>query len=335
MPKEVSSRDKRVVALAYNGLCTFEFGIVSEVFGLERPELEPGWYRFTVCAEHPGRLETNVGITIDIPNGLECLQDAGTIIIPGWNLKGPEPSQNLCDTLIAAHGRGARLVSICSGAFLLAATGLLAHRTATTHWKHGSLLRSLYPAVHVDDTALYTDDVDILTSAGSAAGIDLLLHMIRKDIGPEAANSVARRMVTAGHRLGGQAQFIERPKSIISDDRLGALLDRVQRELEQPWNMETMAGCAVMSKRTFARKFKAVTGVSPGAWLNSERLALARDLLERTKHSLDSIAEETGLGTAANMRLHFNKAFGISPDLYRRQFAHLRQPTGTGSKGRI
>lgn len=312
--------NRLVVALAYDGLCAFEFGIVAEVFGLARPEMGPDWYRFHVCTERPGRLTTNAGLAVEVTAGLEALATAGTIVIPGWRTQAPAPSPALLEALLAAHARGARLVTICSGAFLLAATGLLDGRRATTHWRYADALQAAYPAVTVDAEMLYAADGTLFTSAGSAAGIDLLLHIVRQDFGPNAANSVARRMVVAAHRSGGQAQFIERPVPLHSHSQLAALLDRVRADPARAWSIATMAGQAVMSRRTFARRFHEATGMTPGAWLIAQRVEAARTLLETSRLSIERVAAASGLGSAANLRQHFAAQIGIPPALYRKQF---------------
>lgn len=320
MPKNSATPNRLVAALAYDGLCAFEFGITAEVFGLSRPEMGADWYRFAACTERPGRLATNAGLAVEVDKGLDVLGEAGTIVIPGWRSEGEVPSDALRDALLAAHARGARLVSICSGAFLLAATGLLDGRRATTHWRYAERLQAAYPSVLVDAGTLYAGDDRVFTSAGSAAGIDLLLHLVRLDFGPDAANSVARRLVVAAHRSGGQAQFIERPVLARSDSVLGSLLDRLRSDLANPWTVERMARTAAMSERTLARRFREETGESPLAWLTTQRLALARDLLETTNLSMEHIAERAGIGTATNLRLHFTSSVGIPPNLYRKQF---------------
>ncbi len=320
MPRNSATPNRLVTALAYDGLCAFEFGITAEVFGLLRPEMGADWYRFAPCTERPGRLATNAGLAVEVDKGLDVLGEAGTIVIPGWRSEGEAPSDALRDALLAAHARGARLVSICSGAFLLAATGLLDGRRATTHWRYAERLQAAYPTVLVDADTLYAGDDRVFTSAGSAAGIDLLLHLVRLDFGPDAANSVARRLVVAAHRSGGQAQFIERPVLARSDSAIGSLLDRLRGDLAEPWTIERMARTATMSQRTLARRFREETGESPLAWLTTQRLTRARDLLETTNLSMEHIADRTGMGTATNLRLHFTSSVGISPNLYRKQF---------------
>ena len=325
MPHRLASPNRLVVALAYEGLCAFEFGIAAEVFGLPRPEMGEDWYRFAVCAERPGQYATNAGIAVQIDNGLNLVAEAGTIVIPGWQSNAEPLSEELLDALRAAHARGARLVSICSGAFLLAATGLLEGRRATTHWRYAERLQAAHPAVEVDADTLYAGADGIFTSAGSAAGIDLLLHLVRTDYGPDAANSVARRLVVASHRSGGQAQFIERPVLPRSGSALAKLLDRLRADPSAPWTVRRMAHEAAMSERTLARRFREETGDSPLHWLTQTRVALARQLLETTDLSMERIADRAGLGSATNMRLHFTSIVGIPPNLYRKQF-RLAEP---------
>lgn len=312
--------NRLVVALAYPGLCAFEFGIAAEVFGLDRPEMGPDWYRFRVCAEQPGPLATNAGLGVTVPHGLEMLAAAGTIVLPGWRSDGIPPSPALLEALRAAYHRGARLVTICSGAFLLAATGLLDGRRATTHWRYAERLATAHPAVTVDADLLYAEDGTLFTSAGSAAGIDLLLHLVRKDFGADAANSVARRMVVAAHRAGGQAQFIERPVPESPDHRFAALLDQLRADPARCWTIADMAASAILSPRTFVRRFHQATGTTPGAWLLAQRIDVARVLLETSDLAMEQVAQQAGLGTAANLRLHFGRQLGIPPVQYRRQF---------------
>ncbi len=326
MPNPAALPNRRVVALAYDGLCTFEFGITAEVFGLARPEMGADWYSFTVCAERPGRLATNAGLTVQVDDGLDMLAEAGTVVIPGWRSEGEPPSERLRATLLAAHARGARLVSICSGAFLLAATGLLDGRRATTHWRYAERLQAAHPSILVDADTLYAGDGRVFTSAGSAAGIDLLLHLVRLDFGPDAANSVARRLVVAAHRSGGQAQFIECPVMSRSDSPLGGLLEQLRRDPARQWTIGQMARAVAMSERTLARRFREETGRSPFAWLTTQRIASARDLLETTNLPMEHIAEKAGMGSATNLRLHFTASVGIPPNLYRKQFRLEERP---------
>jgi AraC family transcriptional activator FtrA len=318
MPNHPESPNRRVVALIYDGLCTFEFGITAEIFGLDRPEMGSDWYRFTTCSERTGLHRTNSGLAVEAERGLAALAEAGSIIIPGWS--GAEASPTLRHALLTAHAGGARLISICSGAFLLADLGLLEERRATTHWRYAQRLRDAHPEVDVDPDVLYIDEGDVLTSAGSAAGIDLLLHVVRKDFGAEAANIVARRMVVAPQRNGGQAQFIDRPVPLNPRNQLAAVLDAVRGDPRRPWTTRMMAIAAAMSTRTFARRFGEATGSTPGQWLTEQRVALAREILETSSLSIDEVADRSGLGSAANLRLRFRAQVGITPTAYRSQF---------------
>ncbi len=310
--------NKKVAAVVYDGLCSFEFGICAEVFGLARPEFD-AWYEFIVCSAEPGPLHTGVGLRFEGANNLEALDDVGTILLPGWRSTNERPPPALLEALRRAHQRGARLLSICSGVFILAAAGLLDNRRATTHWRYCQVLADAFPAIKVAPDVLYIDEGNILTSAGSAAGLDLCLHLVRRDWGAEIANAVARRLVVPAHREGGQAQYIERPIQAL-DNPLSAVLDWARQSLDQNLNIKIMAGHANMSTRTFLRRFRSVTGFSPGAWLQSERLLLARELLENTDKSIEQIATLSGLGSAENLRHHFRSQLGVSPSRYRINF---------------
>jgi AraC family transcriptional regulator, transcriptional activator FtrA len=316
--------NRLVVALAYDGLCTFEFGVAVEIFGLERPEMGEAWYRFRVAAIEPGPLRAAGGIRIESDGGLRLLERAGTIIVPGWRgADKPVPSQ-LVAALRRAHARGARLVSFCSGVFVLAATGLLDGRRATTHWRYAERLARAYPNIAVVPDVLYIDEGNLLTAAGSAAGIDLSLHLIRRDWGASAANSVARRLVVQPHRDGGQAQFIEAPVPEAREaGRLGPLLARMQAGPATQTTIATLARSAGMSRRTFLRRFKASTGTTPGAWLSAARVARARDLLKASGAGIEEVAAAAGFGSAATLRHHFRKQMKVSPAAYRRQFGGI------------
>ncbi|WP_426955284.1 transcriptional regulator FtrA [Muricoccus radiodurans] len=315
-----------VVALAYDGLCTFEFGVAVEVFGLPRPELEPGWYRFAVAGVEEGPLRAMGGVRVMADGGLDLLKTAGTVIVPGWRgadapADAPVPPP-LLEALRAAHARGARLLSFCSGAFVLAATGLLDGKRATTHWRYAAALAARYPAVTVVPDVLYVDEGPILTAAGTAAGIDLCLHLIRRDRGSAAAGSVARRLVVPPHREGGQAQFIERPVPAVHEaSRLSPLLDRMRASAGEDWPLDRMAAEAGMSRRTFIRRFRATTGATPAAWLLETRLARAKELLETTRLPMETVAEASGFPSAATLRLHFRGRLGVPPGAYRARFA--------------
>jgi AraC family transcriptional activator FtrA len=312
-----------VVALAYDGLCAFEFACAAEVFGLPRPELGPGWYRFETCAMGGRRIKGQYGMTMSVDAGLERLAQAGTVMVPGWQgIDVPVPVPIL-DALRIAHSRGARLLSICSGSFVLAATGLLDGKRVTTHWRYAAELQSRYPRIRVDPDVLYIDEGQILTSAGSAAGLDLCLHLIRRDYGAAVANQVARRLVMPPHRDGGQAQFLDKPVDRRQRGSLSALLERVQRQLHQPMSIGDLAQWAAMSERTFMRRFRATTGMTPGDWITRARVNWAREMLECTALTVDDIASKTGLGTPMTLRHHFRKKVGLSPVEYRRRFSQF------------
>lgn len=322
-----------VVALVYDGLCTFEFGIAAEVFGLARPEMGPGWYRFASAAIDPGPLRAQGGIKVMADGGIELLGQADMIVVPGWRgAEAPVPAA-LIDRLVAAHRRGCRLVSICSGATVLAATGLLDGRRVTTHWRYAAALRQRFPTLAVDEAALYHGEDGIFTSAGSAAGIDLMIELVRRDFGAEAANSVARRIVMPAHRNGGQAQFLERPVPIRRETALGPLLDNMRASLAQAWTISTMAEAVNMSRRTFERRFVEATGLGPGEWLVIERIEAAKDLLTRSGASMDEIAAAVGFGTAHALRHHFRARVHLSPTTYRQEFLRVAATGRPESRG--
>src|SRR5579863_3676671 len=289
MPNAREARNRLVAALLHERVATFELGLVAEIFGLPRPEMGADWYRFVTVAEEQSPLRATGGLQVCPEAGLQMLAQADTIIIPGWCTDGAPPSAAVKQGLLEAYDRGARLVSICSGAFLLAACGLLAGREATTHWRYTARLQALYPDVEVKPDVLYVDEEQVLTSAGSAAGVDLMLHVVRKDFGARAANEIARRMVMAPHREGGQAQFIERPVPRHADNRLGPLLEAVRRRPAERWTIARMARGVSMSQRTFIRRFHESTGMRPGEWVIAARLEVARFLLESTAADLDAI----------------------------------------------
>jgi AraC family transcriptional activator FtrA len=315
-PCGLSHRD--VAVLAYSGVATFELGIVVELFGLPRPEFSD-WYRFKVCALGPGPLLATGGLTITPRYGIQALSRAGTIVIPSWCTE-QQPPERLVKSLRRAHARGARLVSICSGALVIAATGLLNGRRATTHWRYAAKLAQMYPMIKVEPDVLYIDEDDVLTSAGSAAGIDLCLHIIRKDFGESVANHVARRLVVYPHRDGGQAQFIDRPVPEEDSPWLATLQEWAQSRLDEELSVERLAKQVGMSKRTLSRRFAEQAGTSPIEWLIGLRLARAKQLLEKTTRSVDEVAAATGFGSAPTLRHHFRQRLDTSPAAYRSHF---------------
>ena len=320
MPKARTARNRLVAALLYEKVAAFELGIAAEVFGLQRPEMGADWYRFVTVAEEQRPLPATGGFQVHPEAGLEMLAQAGTIVIPCWRTDGVPPSPAVKTALTEAYDRGARVVSICSGAFLLAACGLLAGRRATTHWRYADRLRSLHPDIEVNPEVLYVDAGQVLTSAGSAAGVDLMLHIVRKDFGARVANEIARRMVMAPHREGGQAQFIERPVPRRADDQLGSLLESVRRRPAERWTIARMARRVAMSQRTFIRRFHESTGMSPGEWVIAARLELARFLLESSVAGLDEVSQSSGFGNPAALRHHFRQHIGLTPTAYRASF---------------
>ncbi|MFL1462401.1 transcriptional regulator FtrA [Roseococcus sp. DSY-14] len=320
MPRTAGILPNPVVAvLAYDGLCTFEFGCAVEVFGLPRPEMGPGWYRMAVVAAEDGPLRGLGGLRVQADAGLEVLAQAGTVVVPGWRgLDAPVPAA-LCAALREAASRGARMVSLCSGAFVLAAAGLLDGRRATTHWRYAEALRDRHPTVRLEAGALYVEDGPVLTAAGSAAALDTLLHLVRRDFGARAANAVARRLVVPPHRAGGQAQFVEGPVPP-APGRLAALLDRVRAEPARDWTVEAMAREAAASPRSLHRRFRAATGMTPAAWVEAARLDHARALLEEARLPVQAVAAAAGFGEAARMRAAFRARLGTSPAAYRERF---------------
>ncbi|UEP37335.1 transcriptional regulator FtrA [Burkholderia ambifaria] len=308
-----------VVALAYDRLCTFEFGCVVELFALERPELGVDWYRFAVCASEPGPVRAAGGITVAAPYRLATLDRADTIVIPGWRDPDELPPEPLLKKLRAAHRRGARLCSICSGVFVLAAAGVLDGLTVTTHWRYAERLQARYPALRVNPDALYVDEGQIVTSAGSAAGLDMLLHLVRRDHGGAIANRVAQRLVLPPHRDGGQAQFVPRPVAPGGGDRLAKLIDWMRAHAADPHTLASLAAQAAMSTRTLQRQFADATGMSPLMWLIRERVNIAKDMLEtHPALSLAQIAARSGFGSEESLRRHFRRVAATSPAAYRR-----------------
>jgi AraC family transcriptional activator FtrA len=320
----MASRDpRRVVALAYDELGTFEFGIVVELFGLRRSGLGVPWYQFEVCSVERGPIRAAGGIRVEARRGLRAFEQAGTIVIPGWRRLDEPPPPALVRALRRAHAGGARLVSICSGVFLLAATGLLDGKRVSAHWRHADRLIAQYPDIHVEPDVLYVDEGSILTSAGSTAGIDLGLHIIRRDYGAEIANEIARRLVMPPHRDGGQVQYVRDSGRSPLEGGLAPVLAWAQAHLAKSLSVEDFAKKAATSPRSFARRFRAQTGTTPHQWLTHQRLFAAQRRLETTEESIDQIAEAVGMQTAATLRQHFSRALGTTPTAYRRRFRLL------------
>lgn len=317
----MSTSRHRVAAVAYDRLCTFEFGCTVELFALPRPELAVPWYDFAVCAAERGPIRATGGISMQVPHSLRLLDRADTIIIPGWRDADEPPPAELLRKLRQAYDRGARLCSICSGVFVLAAAGVLAGKRVTTHWKYLDRLVARYPDIVVQPNALYVDEGQVLTSAGSAAGLDMLVHLVRRDFGARIANQVAQRLVIPPHREGGQAQFVPRPVDADERGRLARLLDWLREHLAAEHTIESLAARASMSARTLQREFKAATGLAPYAWIVRERIERAKELLESGRLSAQRIAERVGMGSAESLRHHFRAQVGTSPSQYRARFS--------------
>ena len=315
------TRVHRVVALACPGVALFELSAVVEVFGLARPELDvPWWYAMEVCAIQPGRQKTHGGMAIHVRHGLSAMKTADTVILPCWPVDQEVPHA-VTAALLAAHHRGARLVSICSGAFALAATGLLDGRRVATHWRYADKLARRYPLVDVDPEVLYVDDDDrLLTAAGSAAAIDLCLHLVRKDHGAFVANQVARRLVVQPHRDGGQAQYMDQPVASDDDSRIHEVIGSLDADIAQPVAVADLAARAHLSTRQFSRRFHQVTGESPIEWLIGRRVAASLPLLESGDDSIDRVAGLVGFATVTTFRHHFRLRMHTSPTAYRRAF---------------
>lgn len=305
-----------VAVLALPGVRPLDLGIPAQVF-TPRPGSP---YSLTLCAQGPGPVPTNAGFDVVATAGLEGLAAADTVIVPAYEDVLTPPPEPVLDALRAAHRSGRRVVSICTGAFALAAAGLLDGRRATTHWNRAAALAENYPDVDVDDDALYVDEGQVLTSAGVSAGIDLCLHLVRRDLGAAAAAAAARTLVAAPHRDGGQRQFLLAPVAAVPGTSLGEVRDRAVAELERPLTVADLADWAHVSPRTFARRFLAETGVTPKQWLLAVRVQRARELLETGDLPVERVAAATGLGTPANFRVHFHRVTGRSPAAYRASF---------------
>lgn len=306
----------------------FELAIACEVFGTRRPELADPWYDMRLCAAEPGATRTESGFVVATRHGLSELAGADTVIVPALSdtfvHSGEAAPEELVEAVRQAAAAGARVVSLCTGGFVLAAAGLLDGRRAAAHWLHAGALAERHPEVRVDASVLYVDDGDVLTSAGCSAGVDLSLHLLRRDLGAHVANQVARRMVLPAHRPGGQSQYVDLAVPAADDDSLGPTLQWAVSHLDRPLTVGELAGRAGMSARTFVRHFHAATGTTPLRWLVTQRLNRARALLESTGLPIDQVGARSGLGSAANLRRHFAISIGVTPTDYRRAFQNRR-----------
>src|SRR3954470_7430894 len=313
-----------VAVAVVSGTAPFELATTIEVFGTDRSWLSADWYDFKLCAAQPGEIRTKAGLVLDTPYGVDDLVCADTVIVPAAGER-PEEHGPLLDALRAAYDNGARIASICTGSYILAEAGLLDCRQATTHWAHAEDFARRYPAVSVDPNVLYVQDGRLFTSAGTAAGIDLCLHMVRRDLGTDVANTLARRMVVPPHRDGGQAQYVDAPLPRCDSDTLAPLLDWALARLEEPLTLADLARQANVSVRTLVRRFTAATGTTPLQWLLIQRVRRAQHLLESSDQPVERIASLAGFGTAANLRQHFTRVVGVPPMHYRRTFRGERR----------
>lgn len=323
MPQGSSQpRPHRVAVIVDSGTNPFEVGVATELFGLPRPELglpvPP--YEVTLCAPTPEVRMNHGFFTLSGVAGLTAVDEADTLVVPGRPDNVVPRGADVLDAVRRAHARGARVVSFCTGTFALAEAGLLDGRPATTHWRWADAFRDLHPRVLLRPDVLFVDDGDLLTASGSAAALDLGLHIWRRDHGAETANAVSRRLVFASHRDGGQRQFVERPVPDVPDESLGPLLAWAQERLGEPLGVADLAARAAVSPATLHRRFRAQLGTTPLAWLTGERVALACRLIERGEERLEVVAARSGLGTAANLRARLRRETGLSPSDYRRRF---------------
>ncbi|MEU8822239.1 helix-turn-helix domain-containing protein [Streptomyces sp. NPDC048636] len=322
--RETTTARHRVVVLVLHGVIPFELGIPYRIFGKARSSEGHPLYDVVTCTPEPGAVRTDADFPITVERGPEALAEADTIVVPASFELGPVFEEGVLPPSLAAalaHARpGIRWVSICTGSYVLAAAGLLDGRPATTHWHEADHFQRLFPSIKVDPDVLFVDDGDVLTSAGAAAGLDLCLHIVRRDHGTAVANEVARRSVVPPHRDGGQAQYIRRPLPEPQQATTTAARAWALGRLDRPVSLRELAARESMSVRTFTRRFREETGASPGQWLATQRIERARQLLEDTDLSVDRIARDAGFGTPASMRQHLQAALGVSPTVYRRTF---------------
>jgi transcriptional regulator GlxA family with amidase domain len=313
-----ASRLRRVAVLVLEGAKPLDVGIPAQVFST-RPSMP---YEVDVCGAAPGLVTGGDGLSYHVEHGLEALKWADIVFIPGYRFPDrDDPPRAVLDALVAAHERGARLAAISTGAFALAATGLLDGKRATTHWHYTRALEARHPLVRVDENVLFVDEGSVLTSAGAASGIDLCLHILRGDLGVAASNHTARRLVAAPYRSGGQAQYVPRSVPEPLGERFAGTREWVLRHLGEPLTLEALADHAAVSPRTFSRRFVEDTGYTPMQWVMRARIDVARELLERSQLSIEQIAADVGLGTGANLRMHFQSILGTTPMQYRRTFS--------------
>lgn len=310
-----------IAILVYQGLLPFEFSMVHELLVRTSPGEGKPWYRCRTVSLEGKRVAGLAGLTLLADTGTSGLASVQTIIIPGWRDPAERPPTHMLKALRDAHGRGTRIMTICTGAFVLAHAGLLDGRPATTHWLHAPRLMADFPAIKVNSDVLYVDLGDIITSAGNAAGLDALLHMIRKDFSGEAANTIARRVVVQPHREGGQAQYVQTPVLPRPGRGVSAAVDWARKRLAEEIGLADLAKAAAMSERTLHRRFQKAIGMSPGEWLQQERVNRARSLLESSELPLADVAQQCGYQSFDTFRIAFRRMAGVAPATYRKQFS--------------
>ena len=326
-------RSVRVAVLAFEGVSLFHLSVPGIVFGVEPAPSGLPPYEMRYCAATPGRVRSDQGIEIEVPDGLEVMAKADIVVVPAWSHPEHIAPKALTHALQQAHARGAQVVGLCLGAFVLGDAGLLDGRRATTHWACRELFARRFPRTEFHPDVLYVDDGNVITSAGTVAAIDCCLNLVRQRHGADVANRVARMLVTPPHRQGGQAQYIEQPVPILpSESRLPGVLDWARAHLAEPLTLDTLADTARMSRRTFTRRFREATGTTVVKWLALERIARAQQLLETTDLPIERVAAEVGFGTALSLRQYFSDQVGTSPSLYRRAFRDDRRRTGESDR---
>lgn len=312
---------RKVVCLVLPGTAPFEFGVVCEVFGVDRTATGGPAFEFEIATADPGPVPMSLGFPLHVANDLSIAADADLVAVPAHMIGTETVDERYLEVIRAAVARGAWVMSVCSGAFALAQAGVLDGRRATTHWMHTDRLARRYPEIEVDPDVLFVQDGTVVTSAGTAAGIDAALHIVRVEHGAAATNVIARRMVVPPQRDGGQSQYIPNPVPERRADSFAEVTDWMLQNLDQDLTIDQLARKALMSSRTFARRFRADLGTTPAAWLNRQRILRAQQLLEQTDSGLEQVAQLAGFGTAAVMRHHFLKVLQTTPTAYRRTFS--------------
>lgn len=310
---------KSVAVVVFDGVAPFELGVLCETFALDRSDDGLPTFDFQICAATPGAVSTSGGFDVLVKHGLEATEDADLVAVPAMP-RAAAPPPEVLKVVQRAYERGARVMSVCTGAFVLGAAGLLDGRRCTTHWRYAAELADRFPEAKVDPNVLYVEDGSVITSAGTAAGIDACLHVVREEFGADVASRFARRMVVPPHRDGGQAQFIDQPVPSCDADTLSPLLNWMLAHLDTDLSVDRLAARAAMSPRTFARRFRAETGTTPHQWLVGQRLLAAQRMLEAGDAPIEEIAQRSGFGNAATLRHHFSRARGTTPQQYRRSF---------------